>query len=136
MYFTTHLLAGGAVGTAFPQPAAGFAAGVFSHLALDMVPHHDYQDAKLGAVDIFLGLLLAGLLLKVGMGPSAFWGAIGGTIPDLEVLCSHFPPERPKLKRNFFPTHNGLLCHPHLGLPWGAMIQMLVAVISLLFLLH
>lgn len=39
MLVTNHVLAGALIGYVVPNPAASFAVGVLSHLALDAVPH-------------------------------------------------------------------------------------------------
>lgn len=133
MYFTTHLVAGMSLGAAFANPIAAGAVGLASHAALDMIPHHDYEGAKEGVIDLAAGLLafsvLHPLMTPHGASNSSLWaGAIAATIPDLEVVIAYLSGKTTPL---YFPTHSGLLPHRHLNLPWGAVIQFIVTGVSL-----
>lgn len=136
MYFTTHLLTGAAVGGA--AAAAGgpgwvaFLAGVVSHAALDMVPHHDYYRARYALYDIVLGLIIATVALSLHPGPGRLWGGLGGVLPDLEVALGYLLVQRGyPARRGHFPSHTGFLPHPHWPLPQGLLIQTALASVGL-----
>ncbi|HAH97234.1 MAG TPA: hypothetical protein DHD79_04435 [Firmicutes bacterium] len=130
MYYTTHLLAGAAVGHLTGNPIMAGVLGLVSHACLDAVPHHDYHNLKPGLVDCTLGTALwFGVLLPVGL-PAAV-GAIAGAIPDLEVVLKQVFRNWPQI----FPSHSGLSPHRRLKLPWGILVQAFTSVISLALIL-
>ena len=139
MYFTTHLLAGAAAGSLVvglaPTEGAGLAliAGLVSHIALDCLPHHDYHKARYGFLDAGIGLLLVVYFGGVIQAQTALLGALGGVLPDLEVVTRHCLAGRGAVtSQALFPTHSGLLRHRALRLPWGLLIQLVVAGVCLL----
>lgn len=130
MYYTTHLLAGAAVGHLTGNPIMAGALGLISHACLDAVPHHDYHDIKPGVADFILGTALwFGLLRPTGL-PAAV-GAIAGAVPDLEVVLKQVFRKWTQI----FPSHSGLSPHRRLKLPWGLLIQVFTAVSSLALIL-
>lgn len=139
MYFTTHLMAGAAVGGALARvglpPAWAFLAGVTSHAALDMIPHHDYHQARWALLDILAGTALAWLVFPGPAVVARLWGACGGVLPDLEVAVNHV---RTSLGRpagqNSFPTHSGILSHRGWVFPGGALVQAGIVLLGLLLL--
>jgi len=137
MYFTTHLLAGAALGTGLHNPLLALPAGLLSHAALDAVPHHDYWRAGSGALDLFCGLgILAGLMAwqaRAGTGAalSLLAGAAGGTLPDLELVLAYLGVIGRRLR---FPSHSGLVPHPQTSFWRGALNQGAVAALALLLL--
>ncbi len=129
MYFTTHLFAGATVGEAVAvatgRPWLVFLAGLGTHAALDMVPHHDYHQARYAVVDVAVGLALGTLVLRLHPAAAAgWWGGLGGVLPDLEVVLEHgFLLAGLPWRRSCFPSHTGLLPHPHWRLPQGLLVQ-------------
>lgn len=123
MIAAVHALVGGALGAALGNPAAAAAAGLASHALLDLVPHADYRTTRAGVVDFAAGLLLA-LVAGRHAGASALVGALAGMLPDVEVALSHLGWN--PLRRNVFPTHNGLLPHAQAAPPLGAATQLLL----------
>ncbi|MDI6869933.1 MAG: hypothetical protein QME79_01015 [Bacillota bacterium] len=134
MYFTTHLLAGTALGEAAAAagapPWTAFLAGLASHAALDMVPHHDYHKARHALLDIAIGLALAALFFRGPFAAERFWGGLGGSLPDLEVAIGHLILSSGRPWRDFFPSHTGALPHPHWPLLQGLLTQLVPAVLA------
>jgi len=130
VYFTTHLLAGAAIGHLSGNPIAAGALGLISHACLDAVPHHDYRDIKFGLVDFIIGTALWFSLLRPTGLPAAI-GAITGAIPDLEVVLKQVFRKWPQV----FPSHSGLSPHRRLKLPEGFIIQVFTAMSSLALIL-
>jgi hypothetical protein len=83
------------------DPAAAFAAGAFSHLVCDLIPHKDYDltvEAPLAAA----ALLAIGI--RGGIRSTQFAGALGAIAPDFENgLAVLGVIDR---KNTIFPTHN------------------------------
>lgn len=112
MTLTTHALVGAAAASLFPtHPYAAFTAGFLSHLAIDAIPHWDYQvwlrsverdmfdplkndmrwgrdfwhDLAIIAADAIIGTILAVLVFGWWFGlsiPIALVGAWAGILPD------------------------------------------------------
>lgn len=101
MTVLTHMAVGGAVGTLVGGTGAAFGTGVLSHVPLDVIPHYDFPNVwvELGLAVAFLGSMLA---LGLGVTP-AFWGALGGVLPDLENLLWRVGVIPGRLK--VFPGH-------------------------------
>jgi hypothetical protein len=135
VYFTTHLLTGAALGKAAAElglpPWTGFVAGLGSHAVLDVFPHHDYHQARHALVDLAAGTALALALFHGRFAVAEWWGGVGGALPDLEVAVGHvlLSLGRP-WRRDWFPSHSGLLPHPHWPLPQGLLFQVLFAGLS------
>jgi hypothetical protein len=62
MYLTVHAAAGLLIASATPNPIFGFAAGLVSHLALDLVPHGDELPTHFVRPQVLRRLLGAALL--------------------------------------------------------------------------
>ncbi|MBE3573854.1 MAG: hypothetical protein IMW99_00115 [Firmicutes bacterium] len=138
MYFTTHALAGAVAGSLVANPAAGFVLGMASHAALDSVPHHDYDGPKAALLDVAVG---AGLLLAVlpavsghPLPSAALWGALGGILPDAEVVAGYLAKKHGRRWPMLFPSHTGLLPHKNLPWPQGFWLQVLLDVALFLLL--
>lgn len=126
MYVSTHVVAGAAIGgTLTASGAGGLALGLLSHAVLDILPHHDYKKVSHGFIDFLLTILLSLWIMNL---PGAYvWGAVGGAIPDLEILARHTILPR---KAKWFPTHSGMLPHGHMPWPWGFFIQLGIILIG------
>lgn len=97
---TNHVLAGAVLAAAGPlarRPAAAFAVGVASHLALDVVPHWGDQDRevflRVAVADGLSGL--AAMAVVVASTPRArrwavLGGMVGGAFPDLDKPSTLF----------------------------------------------
>lgn len=138
MYFTTHLLvgaaAGGTVAAAGGPVWASFLAGLGTHAALDMVPHHDYHRACWALLDIAFGLALGALAFALSPQSARVWGGLGGVLPDLEVVAGHLAVGWGLSWRSFFPSHSGRLPHPHWSYPLGMLSQVILAGVGFWFL--
>lgn len=155
MHFTTHAAVGAGLGTlighAVPTPWSGLlalGAGIVSHAVLDAVPHKDSPSLPAAVGDVLVGTAVT--LWAVGMGGSTggtVWGigpwsippllgALGGVVPDLEVVLVHLGIVHKD--RLLFPSHTGLTPHPGLPAPWGFLIQLpfWVAGMGLTLLIH
>ena len=90
MFVTTHTAAGAVVG-ASRRLLPAFAAGVFSHLALDAVPHWGCQDPnrflRVARVDGTAGLAVMGLLAAAAPADrrrAVVAGMVGGVLLDMD----------------------------------------------------
>ena len=128
MYCTTHALVGGLAGGVVPTGLGSFVTGVATHAVCDMIPHHDYHEVYWGVLDAGLAITLITLLARVHPAPTLYVaGAVGGAIPDLEIMLSHILP---KGFRGMFPTHSGLLTHGRWSWPGGFLFQVVVGAIA------
>ncbi len=122
MCTVTHLAVGGALGAWTGSGVVAFALGVVSHLILDAVPHYEIEDFR-----VDLALTLAGFAALVGWGHGltpVFWGALGGVIPDLEILFWKLGWLRQG--QMVFPSHSGLITHGRRLSGRGAVPQVLL----------
>lgn len=95
-----HAAIGAAIGSLARSKPGAFAGGVLSHLVADALPHKDL-DPKVEAV--LVAAALTGLAKWKGTDSAAFWGAIGGILPDTEhalMLAGLISTEQ-----EIFPTH-------------------------------
>src|SRR3954451_5134048 len=99
MFVTNHVLAGAAVGLTLPRnPAQALAAGVASHVIMDLTPH--CGDGTLTEDEFFViarrdGLVALGalaLLLAAAPAPrrSVVAGVVGAVLLDLDKPCKRF----------------------------------------------
>jgi|SRR5690554_835606 len=124
MYFTTHALVGGFCSGLLDGPIRAFVGGMVSHIVLDALPHHDYPRFAWGILDVLTGVSLV-FCLREKFSEFTYFipGAIGGALPDLEVVLNHLSGGG---RRLFFPSHTGLTPHPRWRWPWGFFSQVLV----------
>ncbi|MCL6451624.1 MAG: hypothetical protein K6T75_10065 [Acetobacteraceae bacterium] len=130
MYFVTHVLAGAALATRSPGPAAAIAGGLGTHLLLDWAPHHDYRRPLTGFIDFFAGLALVAALSLLKGSAQVWWGALGAGLPDLEVALFGLGLIRSRRVLPLFPSHRGLSPHVKVGLLPGVLTQAAVAAVS------
>lgn len=106
MLLTLHAATGAFVGELAPNPAFAFGLGVLSHFILDMFPHGDRMLAKRtkasGQPRRYFWLVGADALVGIAMFFPAFafgrfehpwlayWGIIGGLLPDLIVAIPEY----------------------------------------------
>lgn len=106
MFITNHALAGGAIGLAVRRPAAAFAAGLASHVMMDMVVHWgrslSWDDfVRVAKVDGTIGLGVCAGLLAVAPRRARFpvaAGIAGACLIDMDKVGKHF------LGRSPFPA--------------------------------
>lgn len=129
MYFTTHGLVGAALGASTGSPAAAVAAGLLSHIVLDVIPHDDASGPRGVLIDIGVGVTML-VLLRRHLGPLAWWGAAAATLPDLEVVLRYYGI----LQRSpwGFPSHNWAFLHHRWPPPGGVLIQIPFILLALL----
>jgi hypothetical protein len=119
-----HLLSGFAVGVLAPSPMTAFSAGVASHAVLDAIPHRDYEAWGTHAIDTAAALVLTLFLasrLPPGNRVRGFAGAIGGVLPDAEVVA--FRAGVLPAGRKRFPSHTGTFPHGRGGLVWNVLLS-------------
>lgn len=85
MVVTPHALAGAFASRFARSPRGALAAGVISHLALDRIPHTDYQldNRKAMVLDVALAAVLTMTLVRRHRLAAA--GALGGVLPDMAM---------------------------------------------------
>ncbi len=140
MYVTAHALTGAVVGEAVvtatgAHPWAALLAGLVSHAMLDVVPHHDYHRVRCALLDLAVAVTLATLLFRGSSAAARWWGGLGGALPDLEVAVGSLILSTGHPWRwSWYPTHTGLLPHPHWRWPQGLLTQLVPAVLAILLL--
>ena len=131
MCLFTHVAAGALAGAFAPNLYLAPLFGLGSHIALDMIPHHDFERMTL---EIMLaGIAMTVLALGGAMSLAVLLGALCGILPDIENLFWKLGRIRDDQK--IFPGHVGLLKH---GGPAGVSsiyIQALFSVGALAFLI-
>ena len=97
MLFTSHLLAGAAIGGVLPNPVAAGVVGFGSHVAMDVVPHWGDRRPErflaVARVDGLTALALAGTALAVApppRRPAVLAGMVGAGLLDLDKPTRHF----------------------------------------------
>jgi len=107
MFFTPHLIAGGAIGALTGEPASAFLLGVVSHHLLDKTPHTDIGtyyygrwqqlgvdrsnftisrplDWAIGLTDVIIGCSIGFFVWRAtGFNIAVLAGAIGAVLPDV-----------------------------------------------------
>lgn len=143
MFVTVHVLAGAVLGSRLAdRPAAAFAAGFASHLAMDATPHWGIDRARPDARQRFLRAAradgLAALAAVAVVAASAPAGArastlaatLGAALPDADKPCEHFFGFDP-WPAAFSRFHVGIQRESprRLGveLAWGAALALLAA---------
>jgi len=146
MMFTTHAMAGAAIGILSGNPILGFGLGVLSHHALDALPHFDvgslYLEKGKGPswagvkyeekskfkvrrdwIMLFVDVLICGIIflyllfrLPINYWPLLIIGALGGLLTDIFDVS-------PFWKDKFRNTRLGKVWHKwhyllHWPLPW------------------
>jgi hypothetical protein len=106
MCSVAHVAVGALIGSFFNSSLAALGVGFVSHIPLDAVPHFDFKDFRLDAIESVA--LLVAVLVVGGLTPMLF-GAIGSVLPDIENLF--WKIGLIDEKRKIFPTHSGLLKH-------------------------
>jgi len=130
LYTASHVAAGAAIGISLKKPATAFALGLLSHIVLDAVPHHDEKSLAgaltIGGLSVFIALYIG---TRCGLKSPAFWGAIGGGLPDVENVLNYFHVFGPGWY-TVFPCHTGLLPHNSAPAPWGVVWPVAVMLLS------
>lgn len=98
MFITNHALAGAAIGLVTRRPAAAFAAGVASHLGMDMILHWGdeigwAQFVEIAKVDGTVGLGVCSVLLAGtprGARTAVAAGIAGACLIDMDKPGRHF----------------------------------------------
>lgn len=96
MLVTTHLLAGAAIGSLFPDPRIGIPLAFASHFALDKIPHSQaaYKPWKvtksvalLGVLDVVVGFSTLFILNHfIGFSQSVWLVGLASAIPDIDGI--------------------------------------------------
>lgn len=99
MFITNHVLAGTIAGTALRRrPVLAFAAGVATHVAMDMTPHwgdptlENDGFIKVAKRDGVLGLGVVALVTAAGLPPrtALLAGIAGAALLDADKPCEYF----------------------------------------------
>lgn len=107
MCIFTHIAAGAFVGAIAPAPVYAPVFGLGSHIALDILPHYDFERMWL---EIMFGCIITAALVFGGVRSPAVWlGALFGVIPDLENLLWKLGVITDGQK--VFPGHAGMVPH-------------------------
>lgn len=159
MTLTTHAIIGAAAAALAPQyPALGFALAFASHLAIDALPHYDYEllsptadprertlrfdrrfalDLGRTGFDASLGCVLAWLLFYSSAHPYLpIIGAIGGILPDaLQFAYKFFPGMLAPLQRFHERIQEGKTCFRYHPVPGLALQAATLSVLLILYVL-
>ena len=84
MTVLVHMAVGAAAGSFVGGRGTAFAAGLLSHIPLDVIPHYEFDKMWIEA-SIVTAVFVAMLALGLG-GTTVFWGALGAAVPDIENL--------------------------------------------------
>lgn len=97
MLITNHVVAGAVIGSFVPRPASAFAAGVVSHVVMDVLPHWGHPDhsvfLKVAVVDGLFGLATMGALARAASPErraAVVAGMLGACLPDADKPCDLF----------------------------------------------
>ncbi|HVP56502.1 MAG TPA: hypothetical protein VMU02_00260 [bacterium] len=125
MCSVTHVAVGALLGSLVNNALAAFGLGVVSHIPLDAIPHFDFKDFRLDAVESVV--FLVAVLVVGGLSPMLF-GAIGSVLPDIENLLWKVGllDENHKI----FPTHSGLVKHGRARMAGGTGSEITVTLLS------
>jgi len=116
-----HVAVGAALGSLVPHPAVALALGAAAHIPADLVSHRDFNRAAeflMAAAALILYTWLGGLKLTIVL------GAVGGALPDVEILFR----ARPRGGGKLFPSHSRLLRHGGARPAWDALVQLAVVI--------
>jgi len=103
----THIAAGAFVGALAPAPFLAPVFGLGSHIALDIIPHYDFERMWL---EIMFGCIVVAVLVIGGTRVLAIWlGALFAILPDLENLLWKLSVISDEQK--IFPGHVGIVPH-------------------------
>jgi hypothetical protein len=131
MMLAIHLPVGALAGRARGNVATALCAGVVSHAILDLLPHDDVVSERTEA--IVVASLLPAIALGTHWDGRAFFGALGGVLPDLEHVV-RVPGSGGRL---VFPTHGPKGLHEAIALPFrftgAAQIVGAAALFAVLF---
>lgn len=144
-----HLLTGNALAvTSTHHPLASFLVGILSHHILDMLPHLDtnifgekgksirkwpLQAWILVISELLVMMIIAIVFLynKRSLWPLAFWGGVGGILPDiLTILFSDVAPLRNKITRSYIYFQSELC---QFRKPWRKFLKMSLLIYLLVF---
>ena len=135
MHWTTHIITGAATGYLIGRPLPAALVGFASHLALDIAPHYD-PDSEIGyVVDSLVGCAALAFIAtnrdmrRADVNGAALWGAVGGALPDLELLVNLFKDI--DTEEYILPWHNGTLTHRQTHIPGSTASQVALIVVLL-----
>lgn len=132
MCIFTHIAAGAFVGAFSPSPYASPFLGLASHVALDVIPHYDFENMK---TEIFFGVLVVTILVLGGANSSAILlGAAFAVLPDLENLL--WKLGKIKEKQKIFPGHVGIIPHGKVAGAANLLIQFAVTAAFVIYLVR
>jgi len=152
MIAAPHAAIGAAIGVAVGDPVGGFVLGFVSHFLGDRTPHTESttfygksprlwkQRFRWFLVDAVATVALMGCLLwRHAHFHSAFWGMLGGLVPD---LITNIPWLGDRLSphwgfRQFRTFHHWTHCNlPKVQWKLGVMTQVIALAISVAYLLY
>jgi len=103
----THVAAGAVVGALSPTPYLAPFFGLASHVALDVIPHHDIDELRYELP--LAAAAIAAIVLGGALSFSVFLGIAFALIPDIENLLWKLGIIRDDQK--VFPGHRRLIPH-------------------------
>jgi hypothetical protein len=131
MCIFTHVAAGACAGYLAPAPFLAPVFGLGSHIALDVIPHHDFETISL---ELLFGAVVFAALAVGGAGSTAvLLGAAFAVLPDLENLFWKLGAITEADKS--FPGHVGIVPHGR-SAGYGNLIgQIAASVVMVVFLI-
>jgi hypothetical protein len=136
MLNSSHALIGASIAKLIPNPYLGLPLSLLSHVLADYVPHWDFNTRKvkrsklvliaLSLTDAFIGFSLGYFLFKTHVNPTYLLIMIfTAQLPDWLEAPYHVFDWRFSPFTNI--KHFQSVHHNKLSLPWGLIIQILVA---------
>lgn len=126
MDLTPHLVTGAALAVRVKRPGAAIVCAIASHFVLDAIPHFHIAWVEgtvlFEAIDIWLGLLLIGMIAWRARQVWPFVGAVAAVLPDA-----------PGLREYVGLPASHIFPHPTWDPPWGILTQVVVASVAFLW---
>jgi hypothetical protein len=135
LHWTTHIIAGAAMGYLVGNPHRAALLGIASHIVLDVAPHYD-PDSEIGYVlDSAAGCATLACIAfnrkirRADADRAALYGAIGSALPDVELLRKLFRDVRSE--EYIFPAHDGTLPHHQTHFAGSSILQLTLILVLL-----
>ncbi len=107
MYWSSHVAVGSVLGLKSRSVSKAFLSGLVSHIAMDLIPHYDFDLLPLQVADFVIGLQIVKFMISSSSSRKnrIFFGALGAGLPDIEgaLVLLGLLPENMAIFHRFFP---------------------------------